>query len=236
MQYYGPLESLFLHWLIRACSLRRSHSDLERFLSHASAPRPAAFFIPAPRAVHPLRELLITVIDQPTRLARASGSISRPRAAVTDRSHEELTEAVVELVDLRQHAHGQSVQLHCRRVYSVHDSVATCTASDGLTPRLVTPEEERVKRALLVSIAIAAGAVSEGCVTPAPGAGEVKITRNPADVSACTAIGSIAADAMNDLDPVVAANRAVALNADVVLNTGDGGVAYRCDKKAGRRQ
>jgi len=93
-----------------------------------------------------------------------------------------------------------------------------------------------VERALLVSIAIAAGAVTEGCVPPAPGAGQVKITRNPADVSACTAIGSIAADAMNDLDPVVAANRAVGLNADVVLNTGDGGVAYRCDRRAGRRR
>ena len=126
--------------------------------------------------------------------------------------------------------------MHCRRVYSVRDSVATCTASDGLTPRWVTPEEDRVERALLVSIAIIAGAALGGCATPAPGAGQVKITRNPADVSACTAIGSIAADAMNDLDPVVAANRAVGLNADVVLNTGDGGVAYRCDRRAGRRR
>ena len=93
-----------------------------------------------------------------------------------------------------------------------------------------------MERALPVCLVIAAGAVIEGCVTPAPGAGQVKITRSPADVAGCTAIGSIAADAMNDLDPVVAANRAVGLNADVVLNTGNGGVAYRCDKKAGPRQ
>jgi hypothetical protein len=41
---------------------------------------------------------------------------------------------------------------------------------------------------------------------------------------------------MSDLDPLVAANRAVALRADVVLNTGNAAVAYRCDKKPGRRQ
>ena len=90
-------------------------------------------------------------------------------------------------------------------------------------------------RALLVCIVITAGAVTDGCVTPAPGAEQIRITRNPPDVAACTAIGNIAADTMNDLDPVVAANRAVGLNADVVLNTGNGGVAYRCDKKAGPR-
>jgi hypothetical protein len=92
------------------------------------------------------------------------------------------------------------------------------------------------ERARLVCIVIAAEAVTDGCVTSAPGAGQVNITRNPADVAACTVIGNIAADAMNDLDPVVAANRAVGLNADVVLNTGNGGVAYRCDKRAGPKQ
>jgi hypothetical protein len=91
------------------------------------------------------------------------------------------------------------------------------------------------ERALLVCIVITAETVTDGCVTPAPGAGQVRVTRTPADVAACTAIGNIAADTMNDLDPVVAANRAVGLNADVVLNTGSGGVAYRCDKKAGPR-
>jgi hypothetical protein len=91
------------------------------------------------------------------------------------------------------------------------------------------------ERALLVCKVIAAEAVTDGCVTPAPGAEQMKITRDPPDVAAYTAIGNIAADAMNDLDPVVAANRAVGLNADVVVNTGNGGVAYRCDKKAGPR-
>ena len=90
-------------------------------------------------------------------------------------------------------------------------------------------------RALLVCIVITAEAVTDGCVTPAPGAEQIKITRHPGDVAGCTAIGNIAADSMNDLDPVVAANRAIGLNADVVLNTGNGSVAYRCDEKAGLR-
>jgi hypothetical protein len=91
------------------------------------------------------------------------------------------------------------------------------------------------ERTLLVCMVITASTVTDGCVTPAPGAEQMKITRDSGDVAACTAIGNIATDTMNDLDPVVAANRAVGLNADVVLNTGNGGVAYRCDKKAGPR-
>jgi hypothetical protein len=80
-----------------------------------------------------------------------------------------------------------------------------------------------------------AGALTAGCVTPTAGAEQPKITANPADVAGCTAIGSIAAGGMSDLDPVIAVNRAVALHADFVLNTGNAAVAYRCDKKAGPR-
>lgn len=78
------------------------------------------------------------------------------------------------------------------------------------------------------------GAISAGCVTPAPGAEQVKITKNPADVSACTAVGNIGASAMNN--PHIAQNQAVGLNADVVFNTGAGGVAYRCGKAVAPRQ
>jgi hypothetical protein len=77
-----------------------------------------------------------------------------------------------------------------------------------------------------------AGAMVSGCITPAPGAPQVTITHNPADVSACTPVGNIDAEAMNNLDPVVAQNKAVGLNANAILNTGAGGVAYRCDRKA----
>jgi hypothetical protein len=73
-----------------------------------------------------------------------------------------------------------------------------------------------------------------GCATAVPGSEKVKITRNPADVSGCTAVGNISAESMNSLDPVIAQNQAVGLGGDVVINTGAGGVAYRCSKTAGQ--
>jgi hypothetical protein len=54
------------------------------------------------------------------------------------------------------------------------------------------------------------------------------MTRNPNDVSACAAVGNINAQAMRS--PLMAQNQAVGLNANFVLNTGAGGVAYRCEK------
>ena len=89
-----------------------------------------------------------------------------------------------------------------------------------------------MKQVVLGCIVLMLGALSAGCVTPAPGADQVKITRNPADVSACTAVGNISAEKMGNLDPHVAQNQAVGLNADTVFNTGDGGVAYLCGKAA----
>ena len=76
------------------------------------------------------------------------------------------------------------------------------------------------------------GAVLAACATPAPGASEVLRTRNPADVAGCTAVGNIDVHAMYDPDPVVAKNRAIGLNANTIFDSGKGGVAYRCDKKA----
>jgi hypothetical protein len=57
----------------------------------------------------------------------------------------------------------------------------------------------------------------------------VKITRDPADIAACTAVGNIAAESMNNLDPHVVQNKAVGLGANAILNTAGGGVAYRCN-------
>jgi hypothetical protein len=73
------------------------------------------------------------------------------------------------------------------------------------------------------------GTLLSGCVTPAPGADQVKITRNAADVAACKPVGNIGAEAMANLDPHVAQNKAVGLGANVVFNTGRGGVAYNCN-------
>jgi hypothetical protein len=85
------------------------------------------------------------------------------------------------------------------------------------------------------ALSIAATVVS-GCVTPAPGADQVTITGKPADVSGCTAVGNIGVTTMRSLDTTVAKNQAVGLNANVILNTGAGGVAYHCDKKPGSTQ
>lgn len=74
-------------------------------------------------------------------------------------------------------------------------------------------------------------ATASGCgIIPAPGADNVKITRTPADVASCTPVGNISAEAMMNADSHAAKNKAVGLNADVILNTGDGGIAYRCAK------
>lgn len=89
-----------------------------------------------------------------------------------------------------------------------------------------------MKQVVLGSIVMMLGAISAGCVTAAPGADQVKITRNPADVAACTPAGNISAEKMNGLDPHLAQNQAVGLNANVIFNTGAGGVAYRCGKTA----
>jgi hypothetical protein len=93
-----------------------------------------------------------------------------------------------------------------------------------------------MKQVVFGCIVVFLVALSAGCVTPAPGADQVIITRNPADVSACTAVGNISAEKMGNLDRHVAQNQAVGLNANVVFDTGYGGVAYSCGKAAASRQ
>jgi hypothetical protein len=77
--------------------------------------------------------------------------------------------------------------------------------------------------------AVLISSVLSGCGAAAPGADHVKVTRNPSDVAACTAVGNIDSETMNNLDSHVAQNKAVGLGANVVLHTGDGGVAYHCN-------
>jgi hypothetical protein len=78
------------------------------------------------------------------------------------------------------------------------------------------------------------------CITPAPGADKVRITKDASDVSACTAVGNVntlgvpqgpsqIADSSTELR-----NQAVGLGGNVVFVTAatlgvpDQGVAYRC--------
>jgi hypothetical protein len=48
------------------------------------------------------------------------------------------------------------------------------------------------------------GVLASGCVTPAPGTAQVKITHSPAGVSSCTLVSNIGATDMDNLDPLVA--------------------------------
>ena len=86
-----------------------------------------------------------------------------------------------------------------------------------------------MKKIALAAIVTMLAAALTACVTAAPGADQVKITRNASEVAACKAVGNISPESMNNLDPIVAQNNAVGLGANVVLNTGSGGVAYRCN-------
>jgi hypothetical protein len=50
------------------------------------------------------------------------------RAAGAGDAHEEVAEALIEPFDVTQHAHARMVRSGAERVYSVRDSVPTCTA------------------------------------------------------------------------------------------------------------
>jgi hypothetical protein len=80
--------------------------------------------------------------------------------------------------------------------------------------------------------------LASGCVaTLAPGAAQVKMTRNPDDVAGCTAAGNIALASGGD-----PRNQAVGLGANVVFDTTSAvdaalgnwtsGIAYRCGASA----
>lgn len=75
---------------------------------------------------------------------------------------------------------------------------------------------------------ITLGAVA-GCQTPVavPGAESVRVTQAASDVASCTAVGNLGEDTMRQFFPIPQ-NQAIGLGGNVILNTGKGGVAYRC--------
>jgi hypothetical protein len=83
---------------------------------------------------------------------------------------------------------------------------------------------------LLTLTALSTGCVVQSAMTLVPGAAEVKITTSVADITGCPAVGYIPAADIDIPDQRVAQNEAVALNANIVYDTGYGGVAYRCNK------
>jgi hypothetical protein len=79
--------------------------------------------------------------------------------------------------------------------------------------------------------------VLAGCVsvTPAPGSDKVRVTNQPADVGACTAVGNIRVPPPSTMDPDQMAefrNQVVGLGGNAALVTVGGptlvGIAYRC--------
>jgi hypothetical protein len=85
--------------------------------------------------------------------------------------------------------------------------------------------------------ALIAASLAAGCVTInlAPGAAQVNITRNPADVAACTAVGNLP---QNMHTPDSARNETVGLGGNTLFVTTEGttgailgGIAYRCPPK-----
>ena len=95
----------------------------------------------------------------------------------------------------------------------------------------------RTRRIWLLSVcAICLGA----CVTAAPGADKVRMTKNACDVSGCTAVGNVdtlgAPQGPSEIadSSTVLRNKAVGLGGNVIfvtlstLGVPDQGVAYRC--------
>jgi len=84
---------------------------------------------------------------------------------------------------------------------------------------------------------IAAAALTACAVPLAPGADQVRITRNAADVAVCTPVGNIdRIDPRSDADAQMR-NQAVGLGGNVVLDTtplfygSPTGVVYRCGSR-----
>jgi hypothetical protein len=92
-----------------------------------------------------------------------------------------------------------------------------------------------------VSVTAVAALSLTACVTPAPGADKVRVTNNPSDVAACTAVGNIKVPTNSSTGTVDIANAATEFrNQTVGLGGNTGlvtyalvgvpaeGVAYRC--------
>lgn len=89
---------------------------------------------------------------------------------------------------------------------------------------------------VLFTCAICLGA----CITPAPGSEKVRMTKNAADVSGCTAVGNVNVAGISQGPSQIAdsstelRNQAVGLGGNVVFVTSatlgvpEQGVAYRC--------
>jgi len=90
---------------------------MPRGLGLATATTSAAFF-PHREQRRPCASSL-SATDQPTSRARASGSISRQVPHLADHAHQELTKAIVQLLDVRERAHRRMVVTAGAAVHAV---------------------------------------------------------------------------------------------------------------------
>jgi hypothetical protein len=101
------------------------------------------------------------------------------------------------------------------------------TAGNPPLPRIQVPVNFVVRTALLAAMT----AMSAGCiVTLLPGAAQVKVTTDAADIAGCTDVGNVAGIG-GDIGNIYLRqmqNQAVAMDADTVFRSGTGGIAYRC--------
>ena len=99
----------------------------QRDLGFATAVTCAVFL---PHREHRIRSASsLSVVFQPRQSCKCVWLNLTARAALTHHTHEEVAEAVIEPLDVSEHAHAHMVRSRRARVCSVRDNVLNCTTS-----------------------------------------------------------------------------------------------------------
>jgi hypothetical protein len=89
--------------------------------------------------------------------------------------------------------------------------------------------------AIIAGLLVTLGLASTACslVRLDPGAEKVRLTTNPAELTACTYVGVVNGAAANISTNYAhqMQNQALSMDADTVFQSGNGGIAYRCKPK-----
>jgi len=133
-------------------------------------------------------------------------------------------------------AQAAAVNTHAACGAPAHLAAGKSAAARGIRPCSLRERMKTICRTWLVA---AMTMMSAGCIVPLlPGAAQVKVTTDPKDVSGCTDVGNVSG-AGADLSNIYLhqmQNQAVAMDADTVYRSGNGGIAYRCKKPAAAPQ
>jgi hypothetical protein len=125
-------------------------------------------------------------------------------------------------------AQAAAAHTHADSRVLAHSAVRGNAAADNpRLSRIQVPVNFGVRTALLTAMTV----MSAGCiVTLLPGAAQVKVTTDAADIAGCTDVGNVAGIG-GDIGNIYRRqmqNQAVAMDADTVFRSGNGGIAYRC--------